>query len=102
MRIPKKVKVGRTNYRIYTLKVGWMDKVGAMGEIDYDTKEITIAARSSRKPHRKFSKEEIADTFWHEITHAILKDMDSKLHANESFVTKFANRLTTVISTAKF
>ena len=44
----------------------------------------------------------MADTFWHEITHAILKDMNSKLHANESFVTKFANRLTTVISTAKF
>lgn len=100
MRIPKKVKVGRTNYRIH--KVTKMDKVGAMGEIDYDTKEITIASRSSRKLHRKFSKEEIADTFWHEITHAILKDMNSKLHANESFVTKFANRLTTVISTAKF
>tara|TARA_R100000988_G_scaffold103789_1_gene85124 strand:- start:5482 stop:5784 length:303 start_codon:yes stop_codon:yes gene_type:complete len=100
MRIPKKVKVGRTNYLIH--KVTKMDKVGAMGEIDYDTKEITIASRSSRKPHRKFSKKEISDTFWHEITHAILKDMNSKLHTNESFVTTFANRLTTVISTAKF
>jgi|TARA_R100001163_G_scaffold65597_1_gene63436 hypothetical protein len=100
MRIPKKVTVGKTDYRIH--KVTRMDKVGAMGEIDYDTKDITIAARSSRKPHRKFSKEEMADTFWHEITHAILKDMNSKLHTNESFVAKFANRLTTVISTAKF
>tara|TARA_R110000772_G_scaffold86275_1_gene180671 strand:+ start:3743 stop:4045 length:303 start_codon:yes stop_codon:yes gene_type:complete len=100
MIIPKKVKVGRTNYQIH--KVTKMNKVGAMGEIDYDTKEITIASRSSRNPHRKFSKKEISDTFWHEITHAILQDMDSKLHTNESFVTKFANRLTTVISTAKF
>jgi hypothetical protein len=100
MIIPKKVKVGRTNYQIH--KVTKMNKVGAMGEIDYDTKEITIASRSSRNPHRKFSKKEISDTFWHEITHAILQDMDSKLHTNESFVTKFANRLTTVINTAKF
>ena len=100
MIIPKKVKVGRTNYQIH--KVTKMNKVGAMGEIDYDTKEITIASRSSRNSHRKFSKKEISDTFWHEITHAILKDMNSKLHVNESFVTKFANRLTTVISTAKF
>jgi hypothetical protein len=100
MIIPKKVKVGRTNYQIH--KVTKMDKVGAMGEVDYDTKDITIASRSSRKPHRKFSKKEISDTFWHEITHAILQDMNSKLHASESFVTRFANRLTTVISTAKF
>jgi hypothetical protein len=48
-------------------------------------------------------KEELADTFWHEVVHAILEDMGQyELNKNEAFVTQFANRLTVAIKTAKF
>ena len=71
-----------------------------MGQVDYDKLRITIA-RTSNLTGRSFKSEEIDDTFWHEVTHAILKDMGHKLWDNERFVTRFAQRLTEVINTAK-
>jgi hypothetical protein len=40
-------------------------------------------------------------TFWHEMTHAILKDMHHSLEANEEFVDAFAIRLNDAIHNAK-
>ena len=48
------------------------------------------------------TKRKMSDTFWHEVTHAILEDMGHKLEADEKFVTAFANRLTKVITKAEF
>jgi len=36
------------------------------------------------------------------LTHAILKDMGSKLESNETFVTNFAHRLNNAILSARF
>jgi len=44
----------------------------------------------------------VYDTFWHELTHAILKDMGSKLEANEDFVCAFSSRLNKAILSARF
>jgi len=44
----------------------------------------------------------MSDTFWHEVTHAILHDMGSKLYNNEKFVNGFSDRLNKVVLTAKF
>lgn len=99
MKIPKKIKVGKKWYDISTLK--YMDKQGIMGTTNYKDKVIEVATHSNVRNVR-FKKEEIYDTFWHELTHAILKDMGNKLEADEKFVTAFSERLTKAIISARF
>ena len=73
-----------------------------VGNVHYDERRIQLG-RTSNTTGRKFKPEEIADTFWHEMVHTILKDMgEHRLNSNEAFVTKFANRLTEAIQHAKF
>jgi predicted heme/steroid binding protein len=43
----------------------------------------------------------VDDTFWHELTHAILYDMGHDLSSNERFVSAFANRLCDAVNSAK-
>jgi hypothetical protein len=45
---------------------------------------------------------QISETFWHEVTHAILHDMDHPLWKDEKFVTAFSKRLNEVVHTARF
>jgi hypothetical protein len=73
-----------------------------MGRVYYHEQRIKLG-RTSNTTGKEFRPEQIADTFWHEIVHTILKDMgEHRLNSNEVFVTKFANRLTEAINTAKF
>ena len=99
MKLPKTIKVGRKKYCVQRVK--YMDKKGIMGSTNYDAGAIFVATHSNVRNVR-FKKEEISDTFWHELTHAILKDMGSKLEANEKFVTNFAHRLNNAILSARF
>ena len=100
MKIPKKIKIGRRWYTIETVEQ--MPKAGYMGDIDYPpSQHIRVGLRSSRTG-KSFKQEEVADTFWHEVVHAILHDMDSKLYRNETFVSAFAARLTKAINSARF
>lgn len=98
MRIPEEVKVGRHRYKIQQVK--YANKANTMGSVDYDTRTIYVARWSHSG--RRYTRKEMYDTFWHELTHAILKDMGSQLESSENFVTAFANRLTNAITTAKF
>lgn len=98
MHIPKSFKLGSQPYKVRFTPV--MPGRGHMGAVDYNLRQITIA-RTSNLTGRSFKSEEIDDTFWHEVTHAILKDMGHKLWDNERFVTRFARRLTEVVNTAK-
>lgn len=98
MQIPKSFKLGNRQYTVHFTQA--MPGRGHMGEVDYALRKVTIA-RTSNMTGRSFKSEEIDDTFWHEVTHAILKDMGHKLWDNERFVTRFAQRLTEVINTAK-
>lgn len=99
MDLPKKVKVGDRWYSVEIVET--MRRKATMGHVYYGTGLIEIAKKSN-VTDETYSKEEVADTFWHELTHAILYDMGSSLHKNEDFVVRFANRLSRAINTAKF
>jgi hypothetical protein len=57
---------------------------------------------SAQQPHRRtFKPAEVSDTFWHELTHAILHDMNHPLWKNERFVSGFAERLNRAVNSAR-
>lgn len=99
MKIPTSIKVGKKNYEVNQVK--HLHQKGAMGGTWYKEKVIEVATHSNVRGVR-FKREEIYDTFWHELTHAILEDMGSKLEADEKFVTAFSERLTKAILSARF
>jgi len=99
MRIPKRLKVGKRWYKVDVIDKMWVK--GTMGNTDYDTGRIAVATRSTLT-NRRYKEEDVYDTFWHELTHAILKDMGSKLEANEKFVCAFSSRLNNAILSARF
>lgn len=97
MRIPKQLRVGR---KVYTIeRVPMLRNGNVTGLVYYGQQTIKIARGSN---HWQYTPTQQFNTFWHELTHAILKDMGSKLEADERFVTAFADRLTKAITTAKF
>ena len=99
MKIPRRITVGKKKYDVLVCDRGPIK--GAMGGVSYDDKLITVGTRSWYS-NKRFKQEIITDTFWHEVTHAILQDMKHKLEADEKFVAAFANRLTKVITKAEF
>lgn len=98
MQIPKQFKLGSKTYSVEL--VHNTRPKGTMGTIYYDLCRVEIATNSGLTD-RSFKQEEMADTFWHEVTHAILRDMKHKQWNDEKFVTAFSNRLTQIITTAK-
>ena len=93
--LPTKVQVGDDWYTVDRAEV----LPGCRGECDYELKVLSVAARSASYA---YTSAEQFNTFWHELTHAILKDMGSALEGDEKFVSAFADRLTTAIMSAKF
>ena len=98
MQTPKKFKL--SNHTFTVRMVDTMPGRGHMGEVDHAKRTVTIATLSNLTG-RSFKTEEVTDTFWHEVTHAILHDMNHRLWNNEKFVTRFANRLNEIINTAE-
>jgi hypothetical protein len=99
MDLPKKLKVGDRWYSVEIVET--MQRRAQMGCVYYGTGEIEVAIKSNTT-NKPYTKAEVSDTFWHELTHAILYDMGSSLYKNEKFVTRFANRLAKAINTARF
>ena len=98
--IPRKIRVGKKMYSIDVVET--MLRNGEMARVYPHEKRMQIAKRSNISG-RKFTEAEMQDSFWHEMVHAILVDMEEfKLNSNEAFVTKFANRLTKAIRSARF
>ena len=97
MRIPKKITVGESKYKI-ALHEQLIDG-DALGAINFGRKEIALATHTMGK---RIPKEEINNSFWHEMVHAILFDMGHDLCDNERFVRAFANKLSDAIDSAKF
>ena len=95
MTLPTKITVGKTTYSVRRGAPS-----GCLGNVDYDKKVISIAMRDGLG--NELEPEEVRDTFWHEMTHAILHDMSHPLRDDEKFVVKFANRLSCAIDSAKF
>lgn len=99
MRIPKRLKVGQRWYKVDVIDKMWQH--GMMGNTNYNTARISVAKRSTIT-NQRYKQEDVYDTFWHELTHAILKDMGSKLESNEKFVCDFSSRLNKAILSARF
>ena len=101
MKIPKEVVIGNTPHQICTKKsIVWNNKI-CHGFFDEETHTITLAQGNPLREY-KYDADERSNTFWHELTHAILYDMGCKLTHNERFVTEFSNRLDQAIKTARF
>ncbi len=98
MQTPKKFKLSNKTFTVRM--VDKMPYPGHMGEVDHTKRVVTIATQSNLTG-RSFKTEEVSDTFWHEVTHAILHDMNHTLWNNEKFVTRFANRLNEIVNTAE-
>ena len=102
MKIPKSVKVGKTKITVLQpdgLKVG---KDICRGGYNYE-ENVLMVAKSNLVRNTKFSESQRSNTFWHELTHAILHDMgEDRLNHNEKFVSAFADRLDQAIKTARF
>lgn len=101
MKIPKEVVIGNTPHQIRTKKEVLVGKVLCRGSFDEETHTITIAQGNVKRGY-VYEADERANTFWHELTHAILYDMGCKLTHDEKFVDGFSNRLHQAIETAKF
>lgn len=97
-KLPKEIKVGAKKYVV--LRKYQKARRGDLGEINYDAGTILVTTRDTRG--NRLAKEEQTETFWHELTHGILRDMGSRLHRDEQFVTRFARRLNKAILSAKF
>jgi len=108
MKIPSKVKVGRQWYTVQEPEA----LKGKFGDCNYTERVIRVAKNRlvidpigcgiSNHYHTPYTVSERDNTFWHELVHAILHDMDSRRARDEIFVSRFANRLTEAINTAVF
>ena len=100
MMIPTSIKIGKTRYPV--VQPFALIPPTHAGSVTYGH-SIRVAYNTARfgrlKPR---SEHQRSETFWHEVTHAILHDMGSKLEANEQFVTDFSKRLNDAIHSAKF
>lgn len=97
--IPIRVRVGTKLYSVDVVES--MRRKHTMGRTYYDMERIEIAKRSNATG-RAYTVDEMDDTFWHELTHAILHDMGHRLYNDEKFVTEFAGRLAKAIKSAQF
>ena len=100
LEVPRKIRVGKKMYTIDILET--MLKDGDMARVHYDRNRIEVGKKSG-VTGRRYSRKEMNDSFWHELVHAILYDMDEhRLNKNEKFVTEFAHRLSEAIDSARF
>jgi hypothetical protein len=97
--LPKKIKVGENWYSVDIAET--MRERLYMGEVHYAKRTITLARKSYHGIPLKLSA--LQETFWHELTHAILESMDrTDLNNDENFVEEFSSRLTKAIASARF
>jgi len=88
-----KIKIGKTQYTLS--RVPSLEPPIARGRVNYTTRTIQIAERSGR-PLRKRSPRSKKHTLWHELVHAMLKDMGSTKERDEVFVDELAKRIVQV------
>ena len=97
--IPTSIKIGKTRYPV--VQPFALIPPTHAGSVTYGH-NIRVAHVIRKGPrYVARSERQRSETFWHEVTHAILHDMGSKLEANEQFVTEFSKRLNDAIRSAK-
>jgi hypothetical protein len=91
--LPRKIRVGDKEYSVEIVET--LKHKADLGRIYFGTGRIEIAQRSDDDQRKQ--------TFWHELVHAILVDMErNDLNRNEQFVDGFAQRLHDAIKSARF
>jgi Zn-dependent peptidase ImmA (M78 family) len=88
--IPTRVTVGKQAYQIQYKQ---RTPKTMYGSIYYDRKIIEVFKNDAARER---------NTFWHELTHAILHEMGHELSRDEAFVTEFADKLSGAIDSARF
>lgn len=97
--IPHRIRIGTKMYSIDIVES--MYRKREMGRVTYGTQNIQIGT-TSNVTGKRYSDIQMSETFWHELVHAILYEMDSQLHNDEKFVDTFAMHLSRAIQSAKF
>jgi hypothetical protein len=98
--IPRLIRVGSKRYSVEVIEA-LLDKQ-KVGRIQYPEQRIQIGLRNGNT-NRRLPASEIRDSFWHELVHAILYDMERhNLNRDEAFVIGFASRLSKAIDSARF
>lgn len=97
--LPIRLRIGKRTYAINVVNA--MKRKGLQGHVSYGTSLIELGLHSNRTG-RRYTNDELLHTFWHEIVHAILYEMDHRLYSNERFVDEFSLLLTRAIKSAKF
>jgi hypothetical protein len=95
--IPKKITVGKTTYTV--IKTRHARTKNILGTIDYTNGIIWLATHDAHG--NEIESEEMSDTFWHEITHAVLHNMKHPLRDDEKFVSMFGTLLADSVESAK-
>lgn len=95
MKLPYQFTLGKTTHTVQSAT----SYSRIHGKYWWEHQHIVVVTKHKGHPRKS---QDIAETFWHEVTHAILRDMSSPLWTNEEFVTAFSKRLTQVIYTARF
>lgn len=93
--IPKELRVG---YKKYKVQVKTYLPYYRQGQVTYNPYLIELAKHGPVAP---YTQKEQFTTLLHEITHAVLEDMDSRYN-RESFVKPFAEKLASALMSAKF
>ncbi len=88
---PSSFKVGASPYKVHYVDE---DRGREYGAIYYSLKSVVIYTKNR-------SELSVSETFWHELTHAVLREMGHELYNDESFVTPFAKLLNEAINSAK-
>ena len=97
--LPKKLRIGDNWYSVDVAET--MRERMYVGEVNYAKRTITLARKSYHGIPLKLSA--LHETFWHELTHAILESMGrTQLNNDEDFVEEFSNRLAKAIASARF
>lgn len=91
MTLPQRFTLGKHKYTVRPMR---RLKAGVFGTV-YPTLRVVAYQTEGRSPKQR------AETFWHEVTHAILHDMKDPRWADEVFVSAFSKRLAQVVRTAE-
>jgi hypothetical protein len=93
MQIPKSFELGKNKWAVRY----YGDSAVEYGRVFPKYKVVRVNVSSDGKNRTTAQRSE---TFWHEVTHAILHDMKDPRWNDEKFVTAFSKRLNQVINTA--
>jgi hypothetical protein len=86
----KRIKIGNTSYKIAFVEKHPMPRSAA--SINYDLNEIIVATHNNQTG-KPFSDKYVFDSYVHELTHAILREMGHQQYRDEGFVRPFASHL---------